>query len=218
MPNYCYNGLNIKTNTPKQFTKLIQGITNNSQQPLDFNRVIPVPEELMKTNAPNNDNPKEMIAKYGFADWYDFRCAKWGTKWNACDVDLQLNSPTELTVSFNTAWSPPIPVIDKIAEMFPFASISLHYEEEGMGFYGDYLWEEGNLISHEEGEINCDYRWKQNGECYEDCEECGNCDCECGCEQPTRQTICSDCNENDHQNNNNLPQFTNKEQRGEINE
>jgi hypothetical protein len=136
-----------------------------------------------------------MIDKYGYSDWYDFRVAKWGTKWNACDVEMQLEDETEVSISFNTAWSPPLEVIEAIAKKYPFADITLSYYEEGMGV---------------QGEI------KNWGEC--NCEDCGECDCECGCENGTGQTICSDCNENDHQNNNNLPEYTNKEQREEINE
>ena len=216
MPNWCSNDLTIITKTPKQFTKLIQGITNNSDQPFDFNRIIPTPQELADSDSPNKKNPQEMIDKYGHADWYDFRCAKWGTKWNACDVELQLESPTEVSISFNTAWSPPIPIIEAIAQKYPFADITFSYYEEGMGFAGEFVYSKGQLVSELEQETNCEWRIKKWGECY--CEDCGECDCECGCEQLTGQTICSNCNENDHENNNNLPQFTNKEQRKEINE
>lgn len=216
MPNWCANDLTITTKTPKQFVKLIQGITNNNDQPLDFNRVIPVPQELMDSSAPNKTNPQEMINKYGFADWYDFRVAKWGTKWNASDVEMSLVSPTEVTFSFNTAWSPPIPIIEAIARKYPFAEITLSYYEEGMGFAGEVGYHKGIQLYETEEETNCEWRIKKWGECH--CEECGNCDCECGCEQLTGQTICSDCNENDHQNNNNLPEYTNKEDRKEINE
>ena len=216
MPNWCSNYLQIETKTPKQFTKLIQGITNDSEQPFDFNRIIPTPEELRNTSAPNKENPQEMIKKYGYSDWYDFRCARWGTKWNARDVELTLESPTSLSISFNTAWSPPLPIIEKIAKKYPFAEITLSYYEEGMGFAGEVSYYKGNLLYEQEQETNCEWRIKKWGGC--GCEDCGECDCECGCEQFTGQTICSNCNENDHENNNNLPQFTNKEQRKEINE
>lgn len=199
MPNWCYNMVTITTDTPKQFAELIQGISNDSEQPFDFNRVIPMPEELRNTGAPNRENAQEMIAKHGFSDWYEWSCAKWGTKWNACDVTFTLNSPTELYLSFNTAWSPPIPVIDKIAELFPFATIEHKYEEEGMGFYGLRSYENGELTSDEEGEMNCEYRRTNWGECYGECSDCGECDCEvCDCPNRSNETICKDCNNNNH--------------------
>ena len=209
MPNWCSNDLTIITKTPKQFTKLIQGITNNNDQPFDFNRIIPVPEELSNTNSPNKENAQEMKDKYGYEDWYNFRCAKWGTKWNACDVEMRLESPTEVSISFNTAWSPPIPIIEAIAQKYPFADITFSYYEEGMGFAGEFVYSKGQLVSELEEETDCAWRIKKWGECY--CEDCGNCDCECGCEQPTSQTICDNCNQGTHENNND-----NNE--GEINE
>ena len=198
MPNWCSNDLTITTKTPKQFTKLIQGITNNSDQPFDFNRIIPIPKELEETTAPNRVNEKEMIAKYGYSDWYNFCCAKWGTKWNACDVDLQLTSPTSLSISFNTAWSPPTPVIEAIAEKYPFADITLSFYEEGMGFAGEVFFSKGKMVYEEEQEINCEWRIEKWGECHPDCENCGECDCDCPCESRTQQTICDSCNEGVH--------------------
>jgi hypothetical protein len=217
MPNWCSNDLTITTKTPKQFVKLIQGITNDSDQPFDFNRIIPTPQELLDSSSPNRTNPQEMKDKYGYEDWYNFRCARWGTKWNACDVEMRIESPTEVSISFNTAWSPPMPVIEAIAQKYPFADITLSFYEEGMGFAGEVVYSKGQLVSESEQETTCEWRIEKWGECYEGCENCGSCDCECGCEQTTQQTICSDCNDNDHQNNNELPQFTNKEQRKEIN-
>jgi hypothetical protein len=216
MPNWCSNTLTITTETSKQFTKLIQGITNDSEQPFDFNRIVPTPQELLDCDSPNKKNPQEMIDKYGYSDWYDFRVAKWGTKWNACDVEMRLEDETEVSISFNTAWSPPLEVIEAIANKYPFADITLSYYEEGMGIQGEIKVSKGKLVSQEEGEVDCEWRIKNWGEC--NCEDCGECDCECGCEKGTGQTICSDCNENDHQNNNNLPEYTNKEQRKEIKE
>lgn len=206
MPNWCYNAISISTKTPKQFAELIQGIMNDSEQPFDFNRIIPMPEELRDTEAFNQPNANELKQKYGFTDWYDWSSANWNTKWNACEVEFTIETSTNLSLTFNTAWSPPTPVIEKIAELFPFASIEHKYEESGMGYWGEVIYENGNAISSEEGEIDCEYRWKNWGECM--CEEdCGICDCDCGCEQNTKQTICTSCNENDHQNNNNLSEY-----------
>jgi len=202
MPNWCSNDLTIITKTPKQFTKLIQGITNNSDQPFDFNRIIPVPQELLDSTSPNKTNPQEMIDKYGHADWYDFCCSKWGTKWNACDVEMRLESPTEVSMSFNTAWSPPIPVIEAIAQKYPFAEITLSFYEEGMGYAGEVCYRKGELVYEEEKETDCEWRIEKWGECSEFCESCGTCDCDCGCESTTQQTICKDCNEGIHKNNN----------------
>ena len=75
------------------------------------------------------------IINYGHQDWYSWRCDNWGTKWNACDCYLddkfeEKKANDETFVSFNTAWSPPIPVIDKIFNDNPNCKISLFWENE----------------------------------------------------------------------------------------
>lgn len=53
------------------------------------------------------------ILQYGYDTWFDWSCAKWGTKWNAYDdyLDEDIN-----VIEFNTAWSCPLPILDKLAE------------------------------------------------------------------------------------------------------
>lgn len=198
MPNWCNNNLQIVVEFPTQLEVVIQAITNDSEQPFDFNRIIPIPEELQETTAPNKHNPDELKAKYGFADWYEWRVFNWGTKWNASDVELEIHSPTNMTIRFNTAWSPPEPIIKKIASMFPFASLTLEWEEEG-GYYGSSQYENGIMLYEESAEMDCAYRWKTWGDCYEGCNECGECDCEvCNCPYRAQQTICESCNQGNH--------------------
>ena len=65
---------------------------------------------------------------YGETTWYEWRCANWGTKWNAYD---QTGGDGWLT--FETAWSAPHPVIDKLAEMFPQVKITHKWADEDYG-------------------------------------------------------------------------------------
>lgn len=51
---------------------------------------------------------------YGYDTWYDWSCAKWGTKWNAYD---SYANETENEIYFSTAWSCPLPILDKLAEI-----------------------------------------------------------------------------------------------------
>ena len=53
------------------------------------------------------------VLEYGYDTWYDWSCDKWGTKWNACDIYME----TENILTFNTAWSAPLPVLEKLAEL-----------------------------------------------------------------------------------------------------
>lgn len=53
------------------------------------------------------------VLEYGYDTWYDWSCAKWNTKWNACHSCME----TSDTLVFDTAWSAPFPVLDKLAEL-----------------------------------------------------------------------------------------------------
>lgn len=48
----------------------------------------------------------------GLMDCYDWNIAMWGTKWNAYDFER----PSETTVLFETAWSAPHKVIERLSE------------------------------------------------------------------------------------------------------
>lgn len=65
---------------------------------------------------------------YGHTTWYGWCCEHWGTKWNAYDRSCEGNE-----ISFNTAWSAPHPVIEKITEMFPDVSIVHKWADEDIG-------------------------------------------------------------------------------------
>jgi len=68
------------------------------------------------------------LQQYGYMDWYDFCCTEWGCKWNASDVEIEGNG-----ICFTTPWSAPIPVIEKLSEMFPTLTIRHIWSDEDMG-------------------------------------------------------------------------------------
>ena len=69
------------------------------------------------------------LKKYGALTWYGWCLKYWDTKWNACD-SISTNSNT---IEFNTAWSAPRNVIEKIAEMFPSVEIIHLWADEDIG-------------------------------------------------------------------------------------
>lgn len=131
--------------------------------PFDFEAFIPTPLELYeieKTHYPV-DHPLRaehearvaaMAKKHGSGTAYDFHCDQWGTKWNACDGELdtivrRINKawPTDKGIStsstmhscvyrFNTAWSPPMPVIGAASKAWPTLTFELDCEEEANMF------------------------------------------------------------------------------------
>lgn len=91
------------------------------------------------------------IAETGYSGWYSWNCANWGTKWNAYSYSALSEGPaeelTELGPSvtgtvpsatrtafefqFNTAWSFPWPVFEKLAEDHPELSFEVYSHDEG---------------------------------------------------------------------------------------
>ncbi len=127
--------------------------------------------------------------KYGATSWYDWCCDNWGTKWNAYSNEQE----DEDTIIFETAWSNPEPVMLKLSEMYPEATIEHWWADEDMGSNdghrvyrggrivdGDYCdscsneayevyikcWGESECLYQDEDEL-----WKRR-----DCSTCHGCD------------------------------------------
>lgn len=65
------------------------------------------------------------IKKYGSDTWYDWCFENWGTKWN-CSKCISNNN----TIIFETAWSTPEPIFEKISKDFPEDIIEIDYADE----------------------------------------------------------------------------------------
>jgi len=126
MPNDCYNYLQA----PDGDVSLIADYFSTrkleySELPdtfLDFQKIIPMPKELEKTESPK-DKP----------NWYDWRNENWGTRSNSYEGQV-----TEEGIGFNTAWSPPTPVIAELSKMID-KPLRMIYDESGMDFCGEVL-------------------------------------------------------------------------------
>ena len=112
--------------------------------------LVPCPAELLNneltTSYGDQEKQKvvdalraEMLAKYGYASWYDWCIANWGTKWDLCEVGMDRHDANCATLTFDTAWAPPIEAYEKLLEMG--FEIEAFYYEGGMAFAG--VWENG---------------------------------------------------------------------------
>ena len=74
--------------------------------------------------------------------------ANWGTKWNACCVEFEGCALSgKVVIHFKTAWAPPIPVIERMASMFPTLEIQHEYYEGGAHFCGSAAYVGGRLVN-----------------------------------------------------------------------
>ncbi|MFJ3486616.1 hypothetical protein ACIPL1_24905 [Pseudomonas sp. NPDC090202] len=80
----------------------------------------------------------------------DFANANWGTKWNACDQDPDLEAGT---LKFDTAWSCPEPVLKALSAKHPEAEICVVYADEDIGSNcGTLKLKGGEFVSRDESQ------------------------------------------------------------------
>ena len=93
----------------------------NEKGDFTFEKIVPMPENIYRGDL----GPKER-AKYGRDNWYDWSYANWGTKWDACESNVQGS-----TVTFETAWSCPEPVLRELAKKV--GGLLVFYADEDIG-------------------------------------------------------------------------------------
>ena len=157
MPNWCVNKIRVTSEYPEEIDRFLQFIRSDDEE-FDFNNIIPYPEEYKIlddiANEWKNNNQEEDWSKRpkdGFdrdrLDWY---VDNWGPKSNPGYVEIQRKSDKEVLIIIDTAWSPPIPIINILIDNYPEIDISMRYSEHGTGisgFISSYkTWEKGNCI------------------------------------------------------------------------
>jgi hypothetical protein len=150
MPNWCNNTVEINHKDPAKMYALVEAV--NAGKFCNF--VIPVPESLhiVAGRAGADDNPEQIalveaenrnIAEHGYANWYDYQVAKWGTKWDVEPYDTveydDQHDKNGVTFGFDSAWSPPIGVYEALTEQG--YTVRACYYEPGMAFAG--IWDDG---------------------------------------------------------------------------
>jgi hypothetical protein len=140
MPNHCTNRLTLSCGSKETAQQLAQRFKGEESE-LDFNQLIPCPEELLE--PPENEAAKvELKAKYGHDNWYDWRIAHWGTKWNSyeCELDDSWIDDGILEYQFDTAWSPPEGIHNRLLELLQEegldVAVSWFYHEPMMQYAG----------------------------------------------------------------------------------
>jgi len=142
MPNHCYQQVRIEG--PHKLVRVLwdglteNGVTENGyvKNPQFNQLIIPMPFEIW--------NGAEI-------DWYEWRNENWNTKWDVCHVKIEeeirredytkisLDAYTKHWFKFNcwTAWSPPIPVWQRLHKMG--IEVLASYQDEGGAFEGHFI-------------------------------------------------------------------------------
>ena len=123
MPNWTYNSVQFVGKT-EDSVKNLKRLLKSKDNDFDFNNIVPMPLALTETvSGSENAKPewqKEQSEKlkkqHGFDDWYDWSIMNWGTKWNACDTNVELNKNV-LNYTFDTAWDAPREIAKALLHM-----------------------------------------------------------------------------------------------------
>lgn len=183
MPNWCYQKLEI-SGEPKQLNKLLKKIevTKNEatdvddETPFSFDNVIPMPKHLH-----NNQG------------WYDWRVTNWGTKWQP---RINNDSVSEwesgsIHFDFDTAWSPPYPIIEALVKEFKKLEFHWEYYEESYEFWGIHNFKGGKEVSYEGGKFDSCNQYNHFGLDHHWCASCGE-SLECD-KELTETSLCETC-------------------------
>lgn len=175
MPNWCSNDLEIqgkpielefiKDALAKPFlfkgSKLVPKTEGEGWESEDFEEVIkPVFSFRNVIKPPNTElyNKSNLSFDNGEAQspegWYMWNIENWGTKWDLSDVNMIDEMEGKLIYTFDTAWSPPVPVMQALAKKYPHLTIIHKYYEAGNDFYGIDRYQGGEIVEWEEGELS----------------------------------------------------------------
>ena len=203
MPNWVFNDLHIEgsadaiqkvkaqLNAPYTRNNSDGEIVSYSNPVISFLNIVRPPEDKMDEYEGVHgykDGEKQGESEY---NWYNFNNREWGTKWDVAVYDSEKHSDTHLIHEeetklhyyFQTAWSPPLPVIEALSLQHPELEITLRYEEE-QGWGGEIYWDKTGSTIVEEWDIpdsHADYvkrddvdgcacsREEDTNEWYDDC-------------------------------------------------
>ena len=134
MPNYITNILHLKAKR-----EILEKICPDSKT-FSFALTVPYPEDQQ--------------CKYADLElgnnWY---IKNWGTKWNAINPSVTMKTATEITLTFDTAWSPPNIWLQKIHVMFPTLRFHLVWVDEDFPTSG-YIYTKNKVIKSREYKHN----------------------------------------------------------------
>jgi len=125
-----------------------------------------ITDEVYHSQPPHNpDKSFADFMKFDTNDWYNFNVREWGTKWDVAVAEDDKYSNTSIQeaengdnyvvyYNFETAWSRPMPALEKLSAQYPTLLFTLSYEEE-TGWGGELELLRGEVISESEYDNMC---------------------------------------------------------------
>ena len=145
MPNWCYNHLTI-TGDKENLDRIkfhLEDIENKDNVSPGIFMALVGRDQTLELN------------EYEKGGWYDSNVSYWGTKWDVSYNESGVEySDDTITMSFQSAWSPPIPFIQHLGRLFN-VECELYYEEPGCDFCGK------SYFNNQDGLVEDDYTYNE---------------------------------------------------------
>ena len=156
MPNWCENRVEISLDESVDgkafllnYGEIHHKGGNDYLWKLDYNNLIPTPDEVLKTldDDTNSKSNKYQTPGSKRPYWYNWRNYYWGVKWNAVSaetddksnwIQVKYNKEWNNSISFSyeTPWKPPGGIAKAFWELEEVDDVVWFYDEPGMGFAG----------------------------------------------------------------------------------
>jgi hypothetical protein len=162
MPNWCNNTLTVSGDEKaiKEFRERGKLKNDDVDTQLSLAKFVPEPDynevKVKPTFPALVKNSGEFVEPT--QAWWDWRVQNWGTKW---DVDAWVNeeSNDHIVYCFDSAWSPPVEWLTKVAEEYKGMHFKLVYREDGNAFMGVYEIDENGTA--EDTQIDTSSVWEE---------------------------------------------------------
>lgn len=111
--------------------------------PEDLSHLPEIPEYLLDAESKPKTKGDAIVlgytmiqneTKYGFCDWYDWRIANWGTKWEPNNFSASRDSESAISMFFKTAWHAPEPIYRVLSTKYPQFNFVIEYADEDLGY------------------------------------------------------------------------------------
>ena len=126
-------------------------IDSGDEEILCFHSLSPIPESVLRLPY-DQGRAAELTKVLGLSDdtsGHTWECDNWGTKWGATEVHMDRTCKESVRYDFDTAWGPALGFLETVAKNWPDLRFDMTYEEQGMGFGGGIIYENG-CLAHEE--------------------------------------------------------------------
>jgi hypothetical protein len=120
MPNWCNNYVTL-TGPKEKIDELIVELKKSDERDETY--------EILNKLRPRPAEHEE--------DWYGWNVQNWGTKWDVGIGSYEIVDENTVTLSFDSAWAPPIALYEFLES--EDWNVDAYYHEEGMAFCGRYV-------------------------------------------------------------------------------